>query len=178
MNKSVDPTRDDKSPYENYLEDEDLQSQSYDSSSSQAKKRKISKNYRFARARGGVNASLPNSLELEKLKNLKKIKDYASVSTTMSTVDKKILDSKNQFQSPAIDLSYNKHSASSNHQSISNSDSFYASPTNYFGGKTPMSNSKYSIRVGQKKKNKELLSKETLAKYDKSIIILLEKMFV
>jgi len=144
-------------PYDNYLEQEglDLHMHSFDGGSP-----KFRKNYRSdsIRENNSINMSFPNNLELDKHTN-SKIKDYASISTTMTTVNKKVLGSKNKFHS-VLDI---KYSSSSNH-SVMSPDSFGILPHDYFGGATPMSNSKFSIKLNKNTKSKEQLPKETIAR--------------
>lgn len=108
-----------------------------------------------------VNACLPNSLEIDT--GRKRRKDFTSVSTTISSLDKKLLESKHKIQS-MLEFRVDKYTPSS-HNSLVSPDSFAYTPMDPLtGGITPMSNSKFSIRVSGKKKRKEEVSKEILAK--------------
>ena len=84
VNKSFDPLRESSIPYDNYFDQEDASMQSFDSSSTS----KFRKNFNglFVLKPIEINSSLPISLEAEA--KTKKIKDYASVSTTISSNDK------------------------------------------------------------------------------------------
>lgn len=89
LNRSVEPLREQSAPYEPNLSKDDKQNKSFDTISA-----KNIKNPRDTfRERSKVNASLPNNLELERAKNQNNLKDYTSVSTTITTIDKKILES-------------------------------------------------------------------------------------
>lgn len=89
LNRSVEPLREQSAPYEPNLTKDDKQNKSFDTISA-----KNIKNPRDTfRERSKVNASLPNNLELERAKNQNNLKDYTSVSTTITTIDKKILES-------------------------------------------------------------------------------------
>lgn len=84
LNRSVEPLREQSAPYEPNLSKDDKQNKSFDTISA-----KNIKNPRDTfRERSKVNASLPNNLELERAKNQNNLKDYTSVSTTITTIDK------------------------------------------------------------------------------------------
>ena len=84
VNKSFDPIRENTIPNDNYFEQEDSIMQSFDSSSTS----KFRKNFNglFSINPIELNSALPASLEPEL--NSKKIQDYTSISTSISSNDK------------------------------------------------------------------------------------------
>lgn len=154
-NKMHDNTLDSK-PYESYLEDESLQNYSYDTRSEV----KLRKRFREpVKGVTGLGISMPNALDLTTMP--RNSKDYTTVSTTLTTVDKKILESKQKIHS-VIDFKGNKFTPSS-HESLMSPDSFAYRPDDSISNFTPMNRSKVSISVGKRKK-KEQVSKEILAR--------------
>lgn len=154
LNKSIENAFETPHQYSNYLNDDDPQLQSFDGSPSKARQNKFFKND------PKTNISLPNSLEVE-LAN-QRLKDYTSISTTMSSVDKKLLESKHKIQS-LLELRNEKCTPTSNH-SLMSPDFFGCGPENTSNsGFTPMSHSKLGIRIGKVKK-KETVTKEIIAR--------------
>jgi hypothetical protein len=110
MNKSIENPFESPHQYSNYLTDENPQLQSFDEKTSKPYQNK------FFKKDPKTNISLPNSLEVE-IAN-QRLKDYTSVSTTMSSVDKKLLESKHKIQS-LLELRNDKYTPSSNHSIMS-----------------------------------------------------------
>jgi hypothetical protein len=139
MTKSIDQTREISKSYYNFLEDKDLQTDSYDTIQGQNNRYKTHDEY--------SSTSIPKKLEYGNDRR-RGTKDYSSVSTNL-TSEKKTLEAKySNKRSVADTIGSGKYTPSSTH-SLSIPDSFntYADPIS--GGISPTSHSKVSIRVGK-----------------------------
>ena len=156
INRSIEGSINTSHPYTTYLEQDNVHEQTFDTATSKAKHSKIlnlSKDFK-------MNNSLTNPLEIDSPSQ--KRKKYTSISTTMSSMDKKKIQSKDKIQS-LLEFKNDKFTPSSNQSALS-PESFNHTPMENINiGFTPMSNARCSIRVVKKKK-KEVISKEIISK--------------
>jgi hypothetical protein len=105
INKSIDPMRENSKPYYNFLEDQDLQLNSFDIAAN------VNDRYKNVKEKEFI-ATLPQTLEFDNDKR-RGTKDYTSISTTL-TSDKKSFQAKQKLRSMANFKKPDRYSSSSN----------------------------------------------------------------